>query len=271
MIGFQSGRDSYEETSQGKGVFYMHRFFVSADNITGETAYIDKQEARHIKKVLRLKAGDEVILFDGSGQEYKALLMESEKNNLFARIIEIKMKEDSPEISLCLVQGIAKGDKMDNIIQKATEIGTAVIYPLSSERTIVRLQGDSAVKKVNRWQQIAREACKQCRRNVIPLVKPVMEIDQIFQDIGDFPALMLYENEQDNSLRQVLHSIRETVLTTGKIFLIVGPEGGFSEVEVEKARKQGVQTASLGPRILRTETAGIAASSIIMYEYCSLV
>ncbi|KUG04299.1 ribosomal rna small subunit methyltransferase e [hydrocarbon metagenome] len=255
------------KTTRMERVFKMHRFFVSADDIRGDIAYIDKQEARHIKKVLRLKAGDEVILFDGSGQEYRALLMESGNNVLSARITEISIKEDSPDISLCLVQGIAKGDKMDNIIQKATEIGAAVIYPLSSERTIVRLQGDNAVKKVSRWQHIAREACKQCRRNVVPLIKPVMEIDQVCQEIGEFPALMLYENEQNNRLRQVLNSIKETVLANGKIFLIVGPEGGFSEVEVEKARIQGVKIASLGPRILRTETAGIAASSIIMYEY----
>ncbi len=245
----------------------MHRFFVSADNIQGDIAYIDKQEARHMKKVLRLKAGDKVILFDGNGQEYQALLMEDTNNGLLAKITEMSVKEDSPEISLYLVQGIAKGDKMDNIIQKATEIGVAVIYPLLSEHTIVRLQGDNAVKKVIRWQHIAREACKQCRRNVVPMVKPIMEMNSIYKEIGDLPAIMLYENEKNNGLRQVLHNIKNQAHTNGKLLLIVGPEGGFSDAEVKDADKQGVNIASLGPRILRTETAGIVASSIIMYEY----
>lgn len=245
----------------------MHRFFVSADNIRDNTAFIDKQEAHHIKKVLRLKEGDKITLFDGSGQEYQALLIEDKKYGLLGQIKEISIKEDSPEISLCLVQAIAKGDKMDSIIQKATEIGVSVIYPLLSERTIVRLQGDNRAKKVIRWQHVAREACKQCRRNVVPLIKPIMEISGIYEEIGNFPAVMLYENEKDVSLRQVLDNIRNRVGTDKKLFLIVGPEGGFSAAEVEKACSRGVMTASLGSRILRTETAGIAASSIIMYEY----
>ncbi len=245
----------------------MHRFFVLADNIQGDIAYIDKQETRHMKKVLRLKAGDKVILFDGNGQEYQALLMEDTNNGLLAQITEMLVKEHSPEISLYLVQSIAKGDKMDNIIQKATEIGVAVIYPILSERTIVRLQGDNAAKKVIRWQHIAREACKQCRRNVVPVVKPIMDMNSIYKEIGDSPAIMLYENEKNNGLRKVLYNIQNQVSTSGKLSLVVGPEGGFSDTEVNNADKQGVNIASLGPRILRTETAGIVASSIIMYEY----
>ncbi len=248
----------------------MRRFFVSADNIQGDIASINKQEARHMKKVLRLKTGDEVILFDGSGHEYQAILMDEQKNGLLARISETSLKEDPPEISLCLIQGIAKGDKMDSIIQKASEIGVAAIYPLWSERSIVRLQGDSAEKKVIRWQHIAREACKQCRRNLVPLVKPLIKINSIYEEIGDLPAVMLYENEMDNGLRQVLNNIKDQVAAQGKLFLIVGPEGGFSEAEVKTAAKHGVNMVSLGPRILRTETAGIVASSIILYEYGQL-
>jgi 16S rRNA (uracil1498-N3)-methyltransferase len=243
----------------------MHRFFVSPGSIQGDTAVIDQQEARHIQMVLRLKPGDQIILFDGSGYEYLARL-EKGQEGLQAQIEQQSIKEDMP-LQLGLIQGIAKGDKMDNIIQKATEIGVSVIYPLLTQRTIVKLQGDKAGKKVQRWQHIAREACKQCRRNVIPLIKPVVEIEQIYQDIEGYPALMLYEKEEEQNLRQVLNSLKESALASGKIFIMVGPEGGFSEAEAEKACRHGVRTASLGPRILRTETAGIAASSIIMYEY----
>lgn len=244
----------------------MHRFFVASDNIQGQVAIIDKEEARHAQRVLRLKAGEKVILFDGSGYEYQAVLREEGKDGLTAQIIERSGREEMP-VKLCLVQGIAKGDKMDNIIQKASEIGVAEIYPLDSERTVVRLQGDNAEKKVNRWQHIAREACKQCRRNLIPQVKPVLKMEEVYQEIGEAPALIFYEKEKNQGLRQVLSNIKGEVLAKGRLFVLIGPEGGFSEIEVNRALKQGVRTASLGPRILRTETAGLVASAIIMYEY----
>ncbi len=244
----------------------LHRFFVAPENIQGQLAIIDKEESRHIRRVLRLKAGDKLILFDGSGYEYQALLLEEGKAGLTAQIIERSNQEEQP-LKLCLVQGIAKGDKMDSIIQKASEIGVAMIYPLETQHTVVRLQGDKADKRVERWQHIAREACKQCRRNIIPQIKPVMGIEQLYQEIGEDPALLCYEKEEDNGLRQVLNSIKAEVLAKGRLFVVIGPEGGFSEIEVERALKQGLKTASLGPRILRTETAGLVASAIIMYEY----
>jgi 16S rRNA (uracil1498-N3)-methyltransferase len=247
-------------------VFNLHRFFVAPEKIQGQVAIIDKEEARHIQRVLRLKAGDKVILFDGSGYEYQALLLEEGTDGLAAQIIERSNQEQMP-VSLCLVQGIAKGDKMDNIIQKASEIGVAEIYPLDSERTVVRLQGDNSVKKLKRWQHIAREACKQCRRNLIPEIKPVVGMEDLLEEIGEAPALLFYEKEENNRLRQVLSNIKAEVLAKGRLFLIIGPEGGFSETEVERVLKQGVKTASLGARILRTETAGLVASAIIMYEY----
>lgn len=244
----------------------MHRFFVDPENIQGHMAIIDKEEAHHIQKVLRLKAGEQVILFDGSGYEYRARLLEAKQAGLTAQIMERSSKEEL-SVRVCLVQGIAKGDKMDSIIQKASEIGVAEIYPLVSERTVVRLAGDNAVKKVKRWQHIAREACKQCRRNLIPQVKPVLKMEEVYQEIGEAPALIFYEKEKNQGLRQVLSNIKGEVLAKGRLFVLIGPEGGFSEIEVNRALKQGVQTASLGPRILRTETAGLVASAIIMYEY----
>jgi 16S rRNA (uracil1498-N3)-methyltransferase len=244
----------------------MHRFFVDPENIQGHMAIIDKEEAHHIQKVLRLKAGEQVILFDGSGYEYRVRLLEAKQAGLIAQIMERSSKEELP-VRVCLVQGIAKGDKMDSIIQKASEIGVAEIYPLVSERTVVRLAGDNAVKKVKRWQHIAREACKQCRRNLIPQVKPVLKMEEVYQEIGEAPALIFYEKEKNQGLRQVLSNIKGEVLAKGRLFVLIGPEGGFSEIEVNKAIKQGVKTASLGPRILRTETAGLVASAIIMYEY----
>jgi len=176
------------------------------------------------------------------------------------------LRESEPALKLYLAQGIAKGEKMDTIIQKSVEIGVAAIYPVSCERSVVRLAVDKAEKKVHRWQSIAREACKQCRRNLIPEVIPVMNFTSLLEEIGDKPAIMLYENENQTSLKSLLKSqLRE--INGQEIFLLIGPEGGFSPQEVETANRKGIYTASLGPRILRTETAGLVAASIILYEY----
>lgn len=244
----------------------MHRFFVSAQNIQGSYAYLDKEEAHHIKKVLRLKEGDKVVLFDGHGKEYQAVLEQNDIKELIAKIQGIQI-QPPPLFELCLVQGIAKGDKMEIIIQKATEIGVSCVYPLLSEHTVVRIKDDNVTKKINRWQHIAREACKQCRSNFIPEIKTIINFQDLLQEAAGYPAVLLYENEQHNSMRQVLKMIKGQVFQSKKLFLIVGPEGGFSKTEISEAKEQGFFTTSLGSRILRTETAGIVASSIIMYEY----
>ncbi|MDD2586983.1 MAG: 16S rRNA (uracil(1498)-N(3))-methyltransferase [Syntrophomonadaceae bacterium] len=248
----------------------MHRFFVSADNITATIVRIDSEQSRHIEKVLRLKPGDTIILFDGSGAEYQArILGKDESNLLLAEIASTAQKDNEPGVKLSLVQGIARGEKMDTIIQKAVEVGVSTIYPLQCERAVVQLKGEKAQKKVNRWQVIAREACKQCRRNIIPEVKPVISFYDLLRVINTTPAIMLYENEQKLRLKKVLDTNRDNIISQG-LYLIVGPEGGFSPREVETAQESGCLTAGLGPRILRTETAGIVASSLVLYEFNDL-
>lgn len=247
----------------------MHRFFISPHNIKGNTVSIDPEEARHIEKVLRLNTGDVVVCFDGTGREYQVRLEGRQNARLTGQIIHTGYRESEPALKLYLAQGIAKGEKMDTIIQKSVEIGVYAIYPVSTERSVVRLTEDKAEKKVQRWQSIAREACKQCRRNLIPEVMPVMDFTSLLEKIGDKPAIMLYENEDQTSLKSLLKSkLRE--ISGQELFLLVGPEGGFSPQEVEKASQQGIYTASLGARILRTETAGLVAASIIFYEYGDL-
>lgn len=243
----------------------MHRFYIAPDMIEGNVARIDKEQARHIEKVLRLKSRDTITAFDGLGYEYLLQIMGRENNCLLAEIIDKVKKDNESNITLSLVQGMAKGDKMDLIIQKAVELGISSIYPLASENSVVRLEGDKADKKVGRWQAIAREACKQCRRNTIPCVHEPLILEQVLDMIDSRTAIMMYENEDKTALKAVLKDNRDRLLNS-EIMLIIGPEGGFSSSEVERAREKGVFLAGLGPRILRTETAGIAASSIIMYE-----
>ncbi|MEN6462515.1 MAG: 16S rRNA (uracil(1498)-N(3))-methyltransferase [Syntrophomonas sp.] len=245
----------------------MHRIFVAPHNvnIVDRLVVIDDEQARHIERVLRLKSGDSLTAFDGTGAEYNLRLQGRIDGTLVGEIEDIRAANREPQLRLALIQGIAKGDKMDTIIQKAVEIGISAIYPVVTQYSVVRLDKEKAEKKVNRWQTIAREACKQCRRNLIPEIKPVMDLQACYSHIKDAPVIMLYENETEIRLRTVLEQNADK-LKNNTVFLLVGPEGGFSPEEVAEVQSRGGATAGLGPRILRTETAGLAAASIIMYE-----
>jgi 16S rRNA (uracil1498-N3)-methyltransferase len=243
----------------------LHRFFVSADRVNEHTlkAVLDRQQSRHVEKVLRLKVGDGLILFDGSGKEYESVISGRGKDGLTVDIKKICRKNLEPPIKLTLFQGIAKGNKMDTIIQKAVEIGVHKICPIITDHTTVNLQGDKLLAKVKRWQVIATEACKQCGRNEVPVISEVETFPQALAAVEGRHCLLLYEKGV-HGLKQIL---RENPGMEGEVSLIIGPEGGFSVSEVDQAREKGVAIARLGPRILRTETAGLVAISIIMYEY----
>lgn len=246
----------------------MHRIFVAPQNvhIDDRVVLIDDEQAHHIDRVLRLKTGDTLTAFDGTGAEYYLRLQGRINGALAGKIEDFRTTLREPQIQLALVQGIAKGDKMDTIIQKAVEIGINAVYPVVTQYSAVRLDADKAKKKVIRWQTIAREACKQCRRNLVPEIKPVMDLHTFYSScMENALTIMLYENETKTMLRTVLRQNMDR-LKNNTAFLLVGPEGGFSPEEAEKIKNKGGLTAGLGPRILRTETAGLAAASIIMYE-----
>lgn len=244
----------------------MHRFFIAPEGIAGEWAYIDPQQARHILVVLRMKIGDQVLLFDGQGNEYTVRLEATERDGLAARIIEVRGEDNAAGMRLYLIQSLAKGDKMDLIVQKATELGVAGIYPVISERSVVMLEGERARRKVDRWQSIAREACKQCRRSSVPPVHPVQTLESYLNCLRHWNDIMLYESQPDYSLKQILRHGSPP----DEMGLIIGPEGGFSTREFELALDKGIKPAGLGPRILRTETAALVGLSIILYEYGEL-
>lgn len=248
----------------------MHRFFVAPENILGSAVQIDAEQTRHIDKVLRLKTGETIRVFDGLDHEYEVRLISKENGSRRGEIIQEIHRHSEAPLYLSLVQGMAKGDKMDSIIQKAVEIGVGDIYPLASQFAVVKVDQDRVGKKVERWQSIAREACKQCRRNRVPVVHAPQTFQQIMELVQGLPVILLYENEDQTGLKKILRDQREALLTAPRVFLMIGPEGGFSPEEVAAARAQGVLTAGIGPRILRTETAGIAAASIILYELADL-
>ncbi|MBQ8164521.1 MAG: 16S rRNA (uracil(1498)-N(3))-methyltransferase [Clostridia bacterium] len=260
----------------------MARFFISSDNIKFDESgcanriYITGTDVRHIKDVLRMSTGDKIIACDSHGNEYVCCI-----SHICAEYIETSIESaaccsSEPRIVIVLCQGIAKGEKMDFIIQKNVELGLNKIIPVITEHTVVKFASEKdASKKQVRWQRISEEASKQCGRGIIPPVEVPMAfkevIDTITSDSESAGTLyiMPYENETERTLKSVLKE-RESDLAVGgkinRIYLFIGPEGGISRKETEYAVSKGFIPVTLGKRILRTETAGIATIAAIRYE-----
>jgi len=243
----------------------VHRFLVPPELIQGREVTFPDQEWRHLKQVLRLQPGDEVIVFDGQGHRYLTCL-----TSTGGQVKESLPSPTEPLLQVHLAQGLAKGDKMDFIIQKAVELGVQPIVPLATEHAVVRID-PTDTKKQTRGQRISEEACKQCGRDLVPLVSKVHNLEQLRGDWVNRPVCFFYEGASagnDTSLKKVLTELKgqEPI----DLLLVVGPEGGFSPTEANKAVAAGWTPCSLGPRILRTETAALTALSIIMYELADL-
>lgn len=243
----------------------MHRFIADPDNIKDGHIRIEGEDFRHLNKVLRLGPGETIYVFDGSGREYEARLISTDKTGALAEITASYQTQAEAEVRLTLFQGLPKGEKMDLIIQKGVELGVHKIVPVITERTVVQLDRESGVKKAARWNKIAREAAKQCRRAIVPQVSEPLGFDEVLKESSKFgAALMLYENESKKCLKEILKCY--TIKKIKDIALLIGPEGGFSPCEADRCIESGFDVAGLGKRILRTETAAISVISIIMYE-----
>lgn len=240
----------------------MRRFFVERLQQHNQVC-IEGADARHIDKVLRLKPGEHISVVTDDGEEYDVVLEEINPGMVKGIIAGRREGATDPPLKVILIQGLPKGDKLELIIQKCTELGVAEIWPVLTERTVVKLAGPKAGERRERWQRIALEAAKQCRRQRIPLVGSIQSWQNALENItGDFRGILLWEGENANSLREALSGL----IHDGPVYILVGPEGGLTEEEVNLAQTKGICTVTLGPRILRTETAGLAALSIVMYE-----
>lgn len=243
----------------------MHRFLVEPSHITEGKAEIWGDEAKHLAKVLRLKKGDKIAIFDGIGHEYFCVLDEVTASKALASIIETRKNDREAPIEIWLVQGMPKGEKMDLIVQKATELGVKGIIPLMTDRAIVQLDAKKRTSRVERWQKIADEAAKQCKRNRIPEVKDVAEWNSLDEVLpSDAILLVPWEGEQVEGIKSKLANIN--TLEKKPIYIFIGPEGGLTEKEVISLKKRGASPVTLGPRILRTETAGLTAIAVTMYQ-----
>jgi 16S rRNA (uracil1498-N3)-methyltransferase len=210
------------------------------------------EQAHHLVHVLRLAAGDSVTVFDGRGSEYAATIDRISKSAVIVRIGEARDVSRESSLSITLAQGISSGERMDYTVQKAVELGVADIQPIATERSVVRLTSERAVKRVAHWQAIAAAACEQCGRNVVPRVLPVATLTG-WLAAAPIDALRL------TLAPDAASTLRELPRPASRVVLLVGPEGGFSQRERGDAGSAAFTPVRLGPRVLRTETAAIAA------------
>lgn len=240
----------------------MHRFFVEKEQIKDSTIEIVGSDVKHIKDVIRLRIEEEIEI-SSNGITYSCEIQSISKDKIIAKIIDKKKGTNESPIELILYQGLAKGSKMDEIIQKGTEVGIKEFYPVATHRSIVKIKDiKKEESKVERWNSIADEAAKQSKRDFLPKVQNVISFDEMIILLKDEKNIIVpYEDEKANGIKSKLQAIDD-----GNIHIIIGPEGGFEPYEIEKLKSIGAEIVTLGPRILRTETAGIVAATIVLYE-----
>lgn len=240
----------------------MHRFFIP--QLYSEEMYIEGVDARHISKVLRMQPREKLQIVSDDGVSAVAEIASIDRERVYVRCLEKLAESHEPQVKLVLAQGLTKGEKMDFIVQKAVEMGAYSVVPVAMEHSVVRLEGAKAAKKVERWQKIAESSAKQSKRDIIPLVQPVQSMAQMLADNNFQTKIIAYECEDKISLKAALQAAEAGGIQ--KLLLIIGPEGGISEHELELAKAAGAVPVSLGRRILRAETAGLVAISAIFYE-----
>ena len=246
----------------------MHRFFTTPENITDENVILRGTDVAHIRTVLRLKGGDRIQVLDGRGNCYTVILRTVGRDRIESTI---SLKEDASNcespLRICLGQGIVKGTGFDGIVRKSVELGVDKIVPISANRSIAKLSQEDSERKINRWCRISREASKQCGRSSIPIIgpKPATVKEFCFNNQELDLKIIFWEEERSLRIKDLLHKNK-----LNSVAILIGPEGGFSSKEVEISRKYGFQSVSLGPRLLRTDTAPLAAISILQNRWGDL-
>ncbi|MCX6967358.1 MAG: 16S rRNA (uracil(1498)-N(3))-methyltransferase [Verrucomicrobia bacterium] len=244
----------------------MPRFYIPPDRWNLDRLLLDEDEAHHATDVLRMKAGDHATVFNGEGAQ-----AEVEMLTLSKRAIELKVLHPSqsppPACRITLGQAIPKGKNMDLIVQKATELGAATVVPLTTERTVVQFEARDAEKKREKWQAVAIEACKQCGQNWLPAVLPPQSLAAYFQSQPAFDLLLIASLQPDAvHPKTVLAEFRRDTGKPTSVLVLIGPEGDFTPAEIALAKAHGCRPITLGPIVLRTETAALYCLSVLSYE-----
>lgn len=242
----------------------MHKFFTPAHMFSDTHAKITGEDVKHIYKVLRVKPGDKVVVNNLESEEFLGEVEEVNKQEVSIKILEKLDVNNESNLNITLFQGMPKAAKMDLIVQKCVELGVSEIIPTITDRVDVKLKGE--FKKLDRLNKIALEACKQSKRTVIPQVLEPMDFKEVLEKIDQLDLMVIpYENATRYGIRAMVNSIedKDSIKNVG---IMVGPEGGFEESEIEALKEKGAHIVTLGPRILRTETAGFTCISLIQYE-----
>ena len=252
----------------------MSKFFVKTEQIENNNIIINGDDVNHIINVLRMKKGDEIqVCNQETGDNYNAQITQYTKDEVDCEIIERINKTTESNVNITLFQGLPKFEKMELIIQKNTEVGVKRIVPVIMERTVVKIDEKVASKKLERWQKIAEIAAKQSMRDIIPNIDNITKLKEI--DTTEYDVVLVaYENEEHNKLKDELQKLSKKIEGTNSnnneenfnIAIVIGPEGGISEKEIELLAEKNAKFVSLGRRILRTETAGLVMAGNILYE-----
>jgi 16S rRNA (uracil1498-N3)-methyltransferase len=240
----------------------MARFYVPQPKIEKGMLRVEGDEVRHIRKVLRLKAGDKIVIFDGTAREYEGTIVEADSSSVVIKVQNVLPSRSESPLEIALAQGLLKGEKMDYLIQKATELGVNRVIPFLSSRTIPLLEESRRLNRHHRWKKIAVEASKQSGRGVVPKIESLQDYFEMVQTATqDSLRLILWEKEGAR-LKEILAGAK----AKKKIFFVVGPEGGLTHDEVDHARRREFIPVNLGRRILRSETSSLCLLSILQYE-----
>jgi len=248
----------------------MRRFFVGSDAILGDRIIItDKQDLHHLRDVLRMKAGDTLIISDLSETEYEARIERVTQTEAELSVLAARANSREPQTRITLYQGLPKGQKLDLVVQKSIELGASRIVPVLTKRAVPERDGAATAKKTERLRRIAAETVKQCQRGIIPQVDPPLTFEEMLTEIADNHydlVLALYELEESCSLKQALRDALPAFPDSPSIAVVIGPEGGLEQSEAEVLKAAGAELVTVGRTILRTETAGPAAIAMIRYE-----
>ncbi len=245
----------------------MHRLYSPTTLASGQTLTLNKEQSHYIGNVLRVKEQQELIVFDGSGAEFQCNVAQARKSEFVINIGEARYPNTESPLKSCLVQSVMRGERMDFCIQKATELGVHEIAPVLSERSVVKLKAERRKKRQEHWQKIARSAAEQCGRVRVPTVQTPVLLSEFLDEQRLETATLVYlsATREATQLSHIQHDPESA------LFLIVGPEGGFNDVEREHMQARGAHAINLGPRVFRSETAGFVSLALCQSMWGDLV
>ena len=245
----------------------MQRYFIPLSNWERDTVTIDGDDAHHIIRVMRMKVDDKIICNPPSSKGAVCKIIQIDANHVTAQVVQWIENDSELPVSVTIAQGLPKGDKMDLILQKGTELGASSFIPFIAERSVVKWDTKKEEKKLTRYAKIVKEASEQSHRSHLPDIKPAMNINQLIEESANYDIrLIAYEEEAKTTNFQSFANVVRKFKSGEKIMICIGPEGGFSQVEVDTLKEHNFIPVRLGPRILRTETASLYALASISYH-----